>query len=180
MRVYRPMRMKAEHEAALHAPSHRPMSSPGYSSARLRPRRAGLRFTRYVHLTKGFIQHRSCFGSDTTFLLLPSWSAHAEAEEKVFYPLLKAEFPDQVDEALQEHMEVKEMLVEILDMEFNDEDFDSKFTAMIKAVQHHVEEEERDGGIMDIARQKINEENLTTMASDIEAIKRAIQDEMAV
>ena len=71
MRVYRPMRMKAEHEAALHAPSHRPMSSPGYSSARLRPRRAGLRFTRYVHLTKGFIQHRSCFGSDTTFLLLP-------------------------------------------------------------------------------------------------------------
>ena len=107
-------------------------------------------------------------------------SAHAEAEEKVFYPLLKAEFPDQVDEALQEHMEVKEMLVEILDMEFNDEDFDSKFTAMIKAVQHHVEEEERDGGIMDIARQKINEENLTTMASDIEAIKRAIQDEMAV
>jgi hemerythrin superfamily protein len=106
-------------------------------------------------------------------------SAHAEAEEKVFYPLLKAEIPDQVDEALQEHMEVKEMLVEVLDMEFNDENFDSKFTAMIKAVQHHVEEEERDGGIMDIARQKINEENLTTMASDIEAIKRAIQDEMA-
>jgi hypothetical protein len=106
-------------------------------------------------------------------------SAHAAAEEKVFYPLLKGEIPDQVDEALQEHMEVKEMLVELLDMEFNDVDFDSKFTAMIKAVQHHVEEEERDGGIMDIARQKINEENLTTMASDIEAIKRAIQDEMA-
>src|SRR5215470_7779299 len=52
-------------------PSHRPMSSPGYSSARLRPRRAGLRFTRCAHLTNGLIQHRSCFRSDTTFLLLP-------------------------------------------------------------------------------------------------------------
>ena len=106
-------------------------------------------------------------------------SAHAEAEEKVFYPLLSAEIPDQVDEAVQEHSEIKEMLVELLDMEFNDEDFDWKFTAMIKAVQHHVEEEERDGGIMDIARQKINDENLTTMANDIQAVKRAVQDEMA-
>jgi hypothetical protein len=71
MRVYRPMRVKAGHEAQLHAPSHRPMSSPGYSSARLRPRRAGLRFTRCLDLTNGRIQHRSCSGSDTTFLLLP-------------------------------------------------------------------------------------------------------------
>jgi hemerythrin superfamily protein len=106
-------------------------------------------------------------------------SAHAEAEDKVFYPLLKAEIPDQVDEAREEHLEISKMLVELLAMEFNDEDFDSKFTAMIKAVQHHVEEEEREGGIMDVARQKINVENLTTMASDIEAIKRAMQDEMA-
>ena len=47
------------------------MSSPGYSLARLRPRRAGLRFTRCVHLTNGLIQLRSSSGSDTTFLLLP-------------------------------------------------------------------------------------------------------------
>ena len=71
MRVYRPMRVKARHGAELHAPSHRPMRSPGYSSARLRPRRAGLRFTRCAHLTNLLIQHRSCSGSDTTFLVLP-------------------------------------------------------------------------------------------------------------
>jgi len=71
------------------------------------------------------------------------------------------------------------MLVELLDLEFDDEDFDSKFTAMMKAVQHHVEEEERDGAILDIARQKINDENLTTMADDIDAVKGPIQDEMS-
>src|SRR5215831_6431819 len=60
MRVYRPMSLKAGREArAPRPPSHRPMSSSGYSSARLRPRRAGLRFTRCAHLTNGPIQHWS-------------------------------------------------------------------------------------------------------------------------
>ena len=47
------------------------MSPPDYSSARLRPRRAGFRFIRWLHPTKGPIQHRSFVGSDTRFLLLP-------------------------------------------------------------------------------------------------------------
>src|SRR5262245_32997732 len=73
MRVYRPMRSKTGREAG----AARPvlivsMSSPDYSSARLRPRRAGLRFTRCAHLTNGPIQERSPSGSDTTFLLRPS------------------------------------------------------------------------------------------------------------
>jgi len=105
-------------------------------------------------------------------------SVHAEAEEKVFYPLLTAEIPDQVDEALEEHLEIKEMLAELLDMDFDDDDFDAKFTAMIKAVENHVEEEERTGGILDIARQKISEENLTKLANDIQILKRDIHDEL--
>jgi len=105
-------------------------------------------------------------------------SVHAEAEEKVFYPLLTAEIPDQVDEALEEHLEIKELLAELLDMDFDDDDFDAKFTAMIKAVENHVEEEERTGGILDIARQKISEENLTKLANDIQILKRDIHDEL--
>jgi len=50
---------------------------------------------------------------------------------------------------------------------------------MMKAVQRHVEEEERSGGIMDIARQKMSEENLTNLANDIEVRKRDIQDELS-
>jgi Hemerythrin HHE cation binding domain len=103
---------------------------------------------------------------------------HGEAEEKVFYPLLMAEIPDQIDEALEEHLEIKEMLAELLDIDFDEEDFDTKFTAMMKAVQHNVEEEERTGGIMDIARQKISEENLINLANDIQILKRDIHDEL--
>src|SRR5262245_27774936 len=47
------------------------MSPPDYSSARLRPRSAGLRFARCAHLTNRPIQLRSSSGSNTTFLLLP-------------------------------------------------------------------------------------------------------------
>jgi hemerythrin superfamily protein len=105
-------------------------------------------------------------------------SVHAEAEEKAFYPLLTAEIPEQVDEALEEHLEIKQMLAELLDMDFDDDDFDAKFTAMIKAVQNYVEEEERTGGILDIARQKISEENLSNLANDIQILKRDIHDEL--
>ena len=106
-------------------------------------------------------------------------SAHAEVEEKAFYPALQGEIPEQVDESLQEHAEVKELLAELLDIDFEDEGFDSKFTALMKAVQHHVEEEEAPGGSMDVARQKLSAEMLTNMVDEIKAIKRDIEDEMA-
>jgi len=106
-------------------------------------------------------------------------SAHTEAEEKVFYPAVQAEIPDQIDEALQEHMTVSELLVELLDMEFEDEEFDSKFVAMMKAVQQHVEEEEREGGIMDVAERTLSKESLAAMAKDIETIKLDIEGKMA-
>ena len=80
--------------------------------------------------------------------------------------------------ALEEHLEIKEMLAELLDMDFDDDDFDAKFTAMIKAVQNHVEEDERTGGILDIAWQKISQENLTNLANDIQILKRDIHDEL--
>ncbi len=106
-------------------------------------------------------------------------AAHSEAEEKAFYPLLQAEIPDQVDEALQEHSEIKEMLMEILGLDFAEDGFDTKFTNLMKAVQHHVEEEEGPGGIMEIARQKISAQTLTDLTKEIEAIKRDVEGEMA-
>ena len=63
------------------------MSPPDYSSARLRPRRAGLRFTRCTNVTSGLIQLRSASESDTTFLLLPPRKAY---DQKIRAELQKA------------------------------------------------------------------------------------------
>jgi hemerythrin superfamily protein len=107
-------------------------------------------------------------------------SAHAEAEERVFYPAVQAETPEQVDEALREHAQVKEMLAELLEMDFDDDGFDAKFTSLMKAVQHHVdEEEEGPGGIMETARQTLSPEILADIGNEIEAVKREIKGEMA-
>jgi hypothetical protein len=130
-------------------------------------------FAKFLQLQGSEEEREQVFQEIQTELLV-----HTEVEEKVFYPLLTAEIPDEVDEALEEHLEIKEMLAELLDTDFDEDDFDGKFTAMIRAVQNHVEQEERTGGIMDISRQKISEENLTNLANDIQVLKRVIQDEL--
>jgi len=106
-------------------------------------------------------------------------SAHAEAEERAFYPAVQAEIPEQVDEALQEHSEMKEVLAELLGMDFDQEGFDSKFTSLMKAVQRHVDEEEGPEGIMETARQKLGAETLASISDEIEAVKREVQGDMA-
>jgi hemerythrin superfamily protein len=111
--------------------------------------------------------------------ILTELSAHVAAEEKVFYPALQAEIPDQIDQARAEHSQVKQMLAQLLEMDFEDDDFDAKFTGMMKAVQQHVEEEEGPGGIMDVAQQELSAEILTTMATDIETVEQEIQADMA-
>src|ERR1051326_6159863 len=64
MRVYRPMRWKARREVATpRLVLIVSMSPPGYSSARLRPRRAGLRFTRRFQLTNGLDPNQVPLGS---------------------------------------------------------------------------------------------------------------------
>src|SRR6266542_3363354 len=61
------------------------MSSPGYSSARLRPRRAGLRFTQCAHLTNGPIQHWSPRWIRHNISFTPDKAAAIDKEEDGLY-----------------------------------------------------------------------------------------------
>jgi hemerythrin superfamily protein len=105
--------------------------------------------------------------------------AHGEAEEQVFYPALREHAADKVEEALKEHGRVKQLLADLLDEDVNEEDFESKFTQLMEDVQHHVSEEEGPGGVMEIARELLGQEELSDMAAQIEAIKRDVEDELA-
>jgi hypothetical protein len=59
------------------------MSSPGYSSARLRPRRAGLRFIRYAQLKNRLIQLRSPFRIRHNFSFTPGSRANSESKAPI-------------------------------------------------------------------------------------------------
>jgi len=69
---------------------------------------------------------------------------HTKLEEEIFYPAVKKQVGDDemVEEAKQEHQQVKEMMRELKKMNVEDQEFEEKFSELVEAVQHHVEEEE--------------------------------------
>src|SRR5262249_41376806 len=106
-------------------------------------------------------------------------NAHTEAEEKVFYPAIKSTAPEKVEEALREHGQVKELLAELLDMDFDDEEFSIKFNKMMEDVLHHVAEEEADDGVLDLEKQTFKPQELTIMEQEIQRVKDSAEGELA-
>ena len=106
-------------------------------------------------------------------------NAHSEMEERVLYPAVKQFAANEVEEALEEHTEVKELLAELLDADFSSEDFESSFNELMNDVIHHVEEEESPTGILEVARQHFDQRRLTEMANEMSNIKRDVQKDLA-
>jgi hemerythrin-like domain-containing protein len=71
---------------------------------------------------------------------------HAQIEEEIFYPRLRAKAEEDgkelVAEAFEEHHLVKILLGELAGLGPDDEAFDAKVTVLMENVRHHVEEEE--------------------------------------
>jgi hemerythrin superfamily protein len=70
--------------------------------------------------------------------------AHSRAEEAEVYPVAKDEAgeTEEVSHSQGEHAEAEHMLEEMIAMDFESAEFDKALDELIKAVNHHVEEEE--------------------------------------
>jgi hemerythrin superfamily protein len=100
-------------------------------------------------------------------------SIHAAIEEEVFYPEVKAAVPDGeslVDQSLEEHQEVKELLAEIESMDPGDPGFHQKMEKVISDVKDHVEEEE--GQMFPKLRGAISANKLIEIGSRLEKAKK--------
>jgi hemerythrin superfamily protein len=74
-----------------------------------------------------------------------SLAIHASIEEHHFYPSVKERRTEEILlESLEEHLGIKRVLSDLLDIEADDETFDAKLKALKDQVEHHVEEEEGD------------------------------------
>jgi len=71
---------------------------------------------------------------------------HTQIEEELFYPAVRAETGNQkmVQDAIQEHAEAKELIAHIEGMAADDKDLDDTVALLRRAIEHHVEEEERE------------------------------------
>ena len=70
-------------------------------------------------------------------------AVHATIEERHFYPAVKAkQTEDILLESVEEHLEIKRAIADLLDLDAEDETFEAKVTVLQEDVEHHVEEEE--------------------------------------
>jgi hemerythrin superfamily protein len=73
-------------------------------------------------------------------------SVHAQVEEEIFYPAVKAALRDKelVPEATVEHATLKDLISQVEGIEPDGEMFDAKIKVMAEYVKHHVKEEQNE------------------------------------
>jgi hemerythrin superfamily protein len=72
-----------------------------------------------------------------------SLAIHASIEEHHFYPGVKAKTTEEILlESVEEHLGMKRVLSDLLELSVDDETFDAKLKVLKDLVEHHVEEEE--------------------------------------
>ena len=70
-------------------------------------------------------------------------AVHATIEERHFYPAVKEKRTEEIlFESVEEHLEIKRAIADLLALEAIDETFEAKVKVLQEDVEHHVEEEE--------------------------------------
>ena len=86
-------------------------------------------------------------------------AVHSAIEEKHFYPATRAARTEELlQEAVEEHLAVKRIIADLLEMDPAEAQFDAKIQVLREQVEHHVEEEE--GELFPKARKLLSEDDL--------------------
>ncbi|HSY41903.1 MAG TPA: hemerythrin domain-containing protein [Polyangia bacterium] len=94
-------------------------------------------------------------------------AVHATIEEKRFYPSVKKKDTEELLlESLEEHLEIKRVIADLLALDVKDPTFEAKMTVLEEDVQHHVGEEEKD--LFPKVEKLFDEETLEAIAEVME------------
>lgn len=96
---------------------------------------------------------------------------HAHIEETVFYPEMQKidELNDMVEEALEEHQEVKTLLEEMEGRDPEDDQFIASLGELMENVEHHVAEEEDE--MFPKVRERCDQATLDRLGDQLESAK---------
>ena len=96
---------------------------------------------------------------------------HAHIEETVFYPEMQKidELKDMVEEALEEHQEVKTLLEEIEGLDPDGDQFSASLEELMENVEHHVAEEEDE--TFPKVRERCDQATLDRLGDQLESAK---------
>jgi hemerythrin superfamily protein len=100
--------------------------------------------------------------------LADNLAAHATIEEHQFYPAVKAtRTEDILLESLEEHLGIKRVLADLLDIDVDDDTFDAKVKVLQEQVEHHVEEEE--GDLFPKVKKLLDKDELEALGQEMSA-----------
>jgi hemerythrin-like domain-containing protein len=130
-------------------------------------------FKRFEKLEEGGIAERR----ELFVMIADRLSAHATIEEQFFYPSIKTEkTEDLVREAVEEHLAVKRIIADLLEMEPADENYTAKMKVLQENVEHHVEEEEEE--LFKLVRKVLDQDQLLALGVQMMAeYKELMQSE---
>jgi hypothetical protein len=99
---------------------------------------------------------------------------HTTIEEQIFYPAVKAKRTEDILlESLEEHLGIKRVLKDLLDLDPHDQTFDAKLQVLKEQVEHHVDEEKTQmfpkvRKLMDKAQLEALADEMTAMIEQLE------------
>jgi len=67
---------------------------------------------------------------------------HAQIEEQIFYPAVNKLDPEMIEQSLEEHQDIKDLIAELRAMDAVDENYQLAMDELRSIVEDHVEEEE--------------------------------------
>ena len=103
-------------------------------------------------------------------MLADKLAAHATCEEKIFYPAVMAkDTSDQLHESVEEHLEIKRILADLLTLKVDDATFDAKISVLKENVSHHAHEEEEQK-LFPKLRKRLSADELAALGSEVLAM----------
>lgn len=103
-------------------------------------------------------------------------SKHMLSEEQVFYPTVKARRNEDILlESLEEHLSLKRLLADLLELDPADQTWEAKFKVLQEQTEHHHREEEEH--LFPNVRKTFDEGQLEHLAQEILACQAALQRE---
>jgi hemerythrin superfamily protein len=97
-------------------------------------------------------------------------AAHATIEEKLFYPAVMHDSTRELlMESAEEHLSVKRLLADLMELDPADERFDAKLSVVRDQVMHHAHEEE-EGELFPLVKRLFDADDLAALGNEMLAM----------
>ena len=101
---------------------------------------------------------------------------HAAIEEHHFYPAVKEKRTEDILlEAVEEHLNIKRTLADLLKLDVGDQQFDPKIKVLKEEIEHHVGEEEKD--LFPKVKKILSAEELDALEQEMMAEQQELEEE---